>query len=112
MTHGENTGYTLPGRAESYWLATTLNPTIRSSGDINVDVAIIGEGQSNYFGFSFERSGNLSQLLRQTDNKRSYRLYNSKITSQHNLIYDRLISKFGRAKAKQYAEANQAAPIE
>lgn len=45
MTHGENTGYTLPGRAESYWLATTPESNYPAlSGDINVDVAIIGGG--------------------------------------------------------------------
>ncbi len=33
----------------------------------------------------------------------------AKITSQHGLIYNRLISALGRGKAKQYAESNQAA---
>ncbi|HWR24984.1 MAG TPA: FAD-dependent oxidoreductase, partial [Methanosarcina sp.] len=33
----------------------------------------------------------------------------AKVTSQHSLIYDRLISKFGRRQAQQYAESNQAA---
>jgi glycine/D-amino acid oxidase-like deaminating enzyme len=33
----------------------------------------------------------------------------AKITSQHDLIYDRLVSKLGMEKAKQYADSNQAA---
>jgi hypothetical protein len=32
-----------------------------------------------------------------------------KVTSQHHLIYEYLLSKFGRRQAKQYAESNQAA---
>lgn len=33
----------------------------------------------------------------------------AKITSQHGLIYDKLISKLGIQRAKQYLSANQAA---
>ena len=33
----------------------------------------------------------------------------AKVTSQHSLIYSRLISELGRGKAKQYAESNEAA---
>ena len=33
----------------------------------------------------------------------------AKVTSQHNLIYDHLISKFGKEQAQQYAESNQVA---
>ena len=33
----------------------------------------------------------------------------AKITSQHGLIYDKLIRKFGAGQAKQYLDANEAA---
>ena len=33
----------------------------------------------------------------------------AKITSQHDLIYDKLISEFGEEKARQYAKANELA---
>ena len=33
----------------------------------------------------------------------------AKITSQHDLIYDKLISEFGEKKARQYAKANELA---
>jgi glycine/D-amino acid oxidase-like deaminating enzyme len=36
----------------------------------------------------------------------------AKITSQHNMIYDSLITKFGSIKARQYALANEAAIAE
>ncbi|AKB13949.1 Glycine/D-amino acid oxidase [Methanosarcina thermophila] len=112
MTHGENTGYTLPGRAESYWLATTPESNYPAlSGDINVDVAIIGGGTVGITSAFLLKEVGMSVAIIEADRiiKGATGYTTAKITSQHNLIYDRLISKFGRAKAKQYAEANQAA---
>ena len=45
MTDRNESGYTLPGKAESYWIATTPDsnyPALPS--DIRVDVAILGGG--------------------------------------------------------------------
>jgi len=112
MTHGKNTGYTLPGRAESYWLATTPESNYPAlSGDINVDVAIIGGGIVGITSAFLLKEVGVSVAVIEADRiiKGATGYTTAKITSQHNLIYDRLISRFGRAQAKQYAEANQAA---
>ena len=45
MANQIETNYILPGRAESYWMATTPESNYPPlSGDIRVDVAILGGG--------------------------------------------------------------------
>lgn len=112
MTNGKDTGYTLPGRAESYWLATTPEsnyPVL--PGDINVDVAIIGGGIVGITSaFLLKQAGVSVALIEAGRIITGVTGYTTaKITSQHDLIYNRLISQLGRGQAKQYAESNQAA---
>lgn len=112
MTNGKDTGYTLPGRAESYWLATTPEsnyPVL--PGDINVDVAIIGGGIVGITSaFLLKQAGVSVALIEAGRIITGVTGYTTaKITSQHDLIYDRLISQLGREQAKQYAESNEAA---
>jgi len=112
MTNGKETGYTLPGRAESYWLATTPEsnyPVL--SGDISVDVAIIGGGIVGITSAFLLKQAGVSVAVIEADRivKGVTGYTTAKITSQHNLIYSRLISQLGRGQAKQYAESNQAA---
>jgi glycine/D-amino acid oxidase-like deaminating enzyme/nitrite reductase/ring-hydroxylating ferredoxin subunit len=107
------TNYVMPGRAESYWMATTPASNYPPlTGDIHVDVAILGGGMVGITtAFLLKEAGALSVAVIEGD-----RILNgvtghttAKITSQHNLIYDRLLSRYGRRQAKQYAESNQAA---
>ncbi len=112
MTNGNETGYTLPGKAESYWLATTPEsnyPVL--SGDINVDVAIIGGGIVGITSAFLLKQSGVSVALIEADRiiTGATGYTTAKITSQHNLIYNRLISQLGRGQAKQYAESNEAA---
>jgi hypothetical protein len=45
MTNHNETDYVLPGKAESYWIATTPESSYPPiSGDTHVDVAILGGG--------------------------------------------------------------------
>ncbi|MGB9939845.1 FAD-dependent oxidoreductase [Methanosarcina sp.] len=112
MTNGKETGYTLPGRTESYWLATTPEsnyPVL--SGDISVDVAIIGGGIVGITSAFLLKQAGVSVAVIEADRiaKGVTGYTTAKITSQHNLIYSRLISQLGRGQAKQYAESNQEA---
>ncbi len=105
--------YILPGRAESYWLATVPEPSYPAlKGDIRVDIAIIGGGIAGLTtayllkeaGFSSIAVIEAGRILRGVTGHTT-----AKVTSQHSLIYDRLLSKFGKRQAQQYAESNQAA---
>lgn len=102
----------LPGMAESYWLATspeTAFPPL--GGDGQADVTVIGGGIVGVTtAFLLKRAG-LTVIL--VD---AYRIVTgttghttAKVTSLHQLIYADLIDRFGSTKARQYADANQAA---
>ena len=97
---------------EPYWIssASTIDYPILSD-DINVDVAIIGGGIVGITSaFLLKRKGLKVAIIEA--NKIAHGTTGhttAKITSQHNLIYDKIIRKMGEEKARQYAEANQAA---
>lgn len=79
--------------------------------DILADVAIIGAGMAGVLtAYSLQKRGMKPVVLEagRTGDGMS-KVTTAKITSQHGLIYDYLIGKFGKAKARQYAQANQAA---
>ena len=102
---------TIPARSECYWTATA--PARRwpfLSGDLEVDLAIIGGGIVGV---------TLARLL--ADRGLSFALVEArrigegvtgrstaKITSQHNIAYTRIERKFGQEAAACYADANQA----
>ena len=112
MPDQNETGYTLPGKAESYWMATTKESNYPAlPGDIRVDVAIIGGGIAGITSAFLLKEAGVSVAVIEADRiiTGTTGYTTAKITSQHSLIYDRLISEFGRGKAKQYAESNQEA---
>lgn len=97
---------------EPYWLASikkTNYPVLKEN--ISVDVAIVGGGIVGVTTAYLLKSKGLkvavleaNKILHGTTGHTT-----AKITSQHGLIYDKIIAKFGREKAKQYAEANEKA---
>lgn len=113
MANQKEFDYILPGRAESYWLATipeSYYPALQ--GDIRVDIAIIGGGIVGLTtAYLLKEAGFSSIAVIEADHILSGVTGHTtaKVTSQHNLIYDHLISKFGKRQAQQYAESNQAA---
>lgn len=112
MPDQSKTGYGLPGKAESYWVVTTRESNYPAlPGDIRVDVAIIGGGIVGITSAFLLKEAGVSVAVIEADRilKGTTGHTTAKITSQHSLIYDRLISEFGRGKAKQYAESNQEA---
>lgn len=80
-------------------------------GDTQTEIAVIGAGMAGILTASaLQKAGRRVVVLDagriaggQTRNT------TAKITSQHGMIYRKLISAFGRERAKQYAMANEAA---
>ena len=95
---------------QSIWEKTVNIPQRESlSHTLDTDIAIIGAGLTGVLtGYFLQQAGRKVILL---DAKRigsgQTRNTTAKITSQHNLIYHKLINKLGIAQAQQYADANQ-----
>lgn len=102
----------LPGRRECCWMARapeTDYPRLEESG--RADVAIIGAGIVGLTAaYALSRAGVATVTLearrvgRQVTGRST-----AKVTSQHTLIYDYLIRKFGLDVARLYADANESA---
>lgn len=97
---------------ESYWIAstdTTNYPSLEK--DVSVDVAIIGGGITGITtGYLLKREG-LKVAIIEADKIAcgTSGHTTAKITSQHGLIYDNMISQIGAKKTKQYAQSNEEA---
>ncbi|MDS0525228.1 FAD-dependent oxidoreductase [Clostridium sp. SHJSY1] len=79
--------------------------------DIETDVLIIGAGIVGLLtGYLLKEQGINAMII---DAKKicsgNTKNTTAKITSQHDLIYDKIIKEYGEDRAKQYAEANEAA---
>lgn len=99
----------------SYWLASTGKtnyPTLNK--DINVDIAIIGGGMAGILcGYKLQEEGFNIAILESGNIVESTTAHTTaKLTSQHNLIYDKIKSAMGDEFAKQYADANETAIYE
>lgn len=96
----------------SLWEETSKLPDFPAQeGDLSTDVLIIGGGMAGVLcAYKLHRAG-VPYVLAEADTLCSGITKNTtaKITSQHGLIYDKLIKKFGTALAKQYLDANEAA---
>lgn len=81
------------------------------SKDIDADVAVIGAGMAGLLtAYLLQKKGRQAVVLEANKTASGVtRNTTAKITSQHRLIYGRLISQFGLNKAKQYAEINESA---
>lgn len=96
----------------SIWIETSTLPAFGSlDRDIKTDVLIIGGGLAGILCAYFLDQAGISYALVEAQGICSGITKNTtaKITSQHGLIYDKLISRFGTEKAKMYFESNEAA---
>lgn len=96
----------------SLWKDTTtfLN-RVSLKGDIRTDVAIIGGGLAGILTAHFlEQAGRKCVVLEagQTGSGQTGNT-TAKVTSQHGLVYDKLIQSVGQKRAQQYADVNQEA---
>ena len=80
-------------------------------GDIKTDVLVIGAGIAGILtGYLLKESGKEVVIIDKAEiASGNTRNTTAKITSQHDLIYNKLIQEFGEEKAKQYARANELA---
>lgn len=84
------------------------------SGDIEREVVVIGAGMAGILiANALQKSGREVVVL-EAERIASGQTRNTtaKITSQHGIIYSRLIDTLGEEKARQYAAANQKAVLE
>jgi glycine/D-amino acid oxidase-like deaminating enzyme len=102
----------LPGRPQSYWIASTPQTDYPPQpGDSQVDVAILGGGIAGITaGFLLKQAGLRVAVIE------AHRIVTGvtghttgKLTSQHGTLYRSLVSKVGPERARLYGQANQAA---
>lgn len=94
----------------SLWEQTSESPKFRSlDGDKNTNVLIIGGGMAGILCAYMLHQAGVDYMLVEAETICSGITKNTtaKITSQHGLIYDKLIHQFGVEKAKQYLRANE-----
>lgn len=102
----------LPGRPVSLWLDTapeTRFPPLRAG--IEVDVAVIGGGLAGLTAATLLKEAGRTVAVLEAGRIASGVTGHStaKITSLHTLIYRHLIRHFGKAQARAYGDAQQAA---
>lgn len=80
-------------------------------GSLNIEVAVIGAGMAGILTAYFLEKQGMDVIILEADRIAGGQTKNTtaKITSQHDLIYDKLIRKCGVKRAKLYADANEAA---
>ncbi len=99
---------------ESLWTATCQidkREALKVEESIEVEAVVIGAGLAGVLTAYMLQQKGVDTIVLESNRIGSgvTRYTTAKITSQHNLIYDRLISDFGMEKARQYAAANQRA---
>jgi hypothetical protein len=100
------------GRHESLWAATSDRTEYGPlNGDIRVDTAVL-EGGIAGIATAFElveRGRTVAVVERDRILGWTTGRTTAKVTALHGLVYDHLIDHFGVERARQYADANQAA---
>ncbi|MEW5802883.1 MAG: FAD-dependent oxidoreductase [bacterium] len=102
----------LPGKSQSLWISTTMQTGYPAlEGSRAADVAILGAGMAGLTAAVLLKQAGLKVAVIEADRVASgvSGHTTAKITSAHTLIYDYLISHFGKERAQLYADANQAA---
>jgi len=97
---------------ESIWTENTQLPSfVPLAGDIKTDVLIIGGGMAGILcAYMLKKQGTDCILIEQGRLCRGVTgSTTAKITSQHGLIYQKLVKQFGVEGARLYRQANEAA---
>ena len=97
---------------ESIWRADVeIRKREALPGEMRVPVVVIGAGLAGILTAYYLKLAGIRAVVLEADRIGSGQTGNTtaKITSQHNLLYDRLIRTFGHEMAGQYARANESA---
>lgn len=97
---------------ESVWTkGTEIRKREPLTGDMESPAVVIGAGLAGILTAYYLKQAGIRAVVLEADRAGSGQTRNTtaKITSQHNLIYSRLIRTFGRRMAEHYALANEAA---
>lgn len=80
-------------------------------GNTSADIVVIGAGMTGILTAYLLKQQGKNVIILEADRIAGGQTKNTtaKITSQHGLIYDKLIRKYGRKKARLYARANEEA---
>ena len=110
MDKSNSTSQSIENYLKSYWIASTPGtnyPTLNE--DIKVDVAIIGGGIVGITaGYLLKKAGTKIAIIEASHIVQGTTGFTTaKITSQHHLVYDKIIASMGMNIAKQYADANE-----
>ena len=95
---------------KSIWTAETKIRNRESlPGDIDTEALVIGGGLAGILTAYYLKQAGIDTVVLEADRIGSGQTKNTtaKITSQHGLIYDRLLRTLGSKKAEQYARANE-----
>lgn len=104
------TGKTFTDPPQPYWIASTGSTDYPALGeDLKIDVAVVGGGLVGITTAYLLKQSNLAVAVIEADRigQGTSGHTTAKVTSQHSLIYDKLIKNLGQEKARQYAEANE-----
>ncbi|MDR7870852.1 MAG: FAD-dependent oxidoreductase [Tissierellaceae bacterium] len=102
----------LKNMPKSYWISSTEDTNYPSlNDDVSVDIAIVGGGMVGILtAYELEKQGfNIAIIEAEKIVQSTTAHTTAKLTSQHNLIYDKLVNQMGRELAQQYARANESA---
>lgn len=97
---------------ESVWTEDTeIRKREPLAGDMEAPAVVIGAGLAGILTAYYLKKAGVRAVVLEADRIGSGQTKNTtaKITSQHNLIYDRLVRSFGHRMAEHYAMANEAA---
>lgn len=110
MTNSSPKNHKLPQYPETLWRASEEFPSFpKLTSDLNVDVAIVGGGITGITSAYLLTKEGLKVAVIEAGNilNGTTGHTTAKITAQHGVIYDELINKLGKEKAKLYYEANE-----
>lgn len=102
----------MEAKMESVWVNDSeIRKREPLSGDMEAPVAVIGAGLAGILTAYYLKQEGIRAVVLEADRIGSGQTKNTtaKITSQHNLIYSRIIRTFGSRMAAHYASANEAA---
>lgn len=100
---------------ESIWSKTLKKREYSSlSGDLETEAVVIGGGLAGILTAYFLQRHNVKTIVLEAAaiGSGQTKKTTAKITSQHNLIYSKLLNNVGENQARQYAEANQKAILQ